>query len=284
MERVEVNATIAKRVAVALGLANALLLPTRPAAAQEQQSQEQWVGRKFMPRPNAKAMLGATEIRRELHNVPLVVTQVNGQWLWIGKAWVKKSDVVPLEQADQYYTDFLRANPMSAWGYDMRGTVRKNLGQYDKAVRDFTQVIRYAPREAWGYVARGSIRELRGEFESALKDYAEAIRLAPQSPVPYLYRAAVWGEKNEFDKAMNDYAAAMRLDPQNSSLARFNRGLLEQKWGDYENALIDYTEAIRLDPENAGAWACRARVWATCPDARLRDGEQAEQGRRKPAS
>ena len=274
------TAFFTNRNAFVLGLGIAFLLPTGAAYAlqqsnQEPSNQEQWIGRKFMPRSNAKAMIGGTEIRRELHNVPLVVSQVNGDWLWIGKAWVKKGDVVPLEKAEQYYSDFLRANPMSAWGYDMRGTVRKDLGQYDKSVRDFTEVIRYAPKEAWGYVARGSVREQRGEFESALKDYADAIRLAPQSPVPYLYRAALWGEKNEFDRALNDYAVAMRLDPQNSSLAHFNRGLLEQKWGDYENALKDYDEALRLDTGCAGALACRARIRAACPDSSLRDGRQA---------
>ncbi len=275
------NAIISAKKAVVLGLlAIACLLPTNAAIAQNQGTQEQpardpWVGRKFMPKSNAKAMVGGQEIRRELHNVPLVVTQVNGDWLWIGKAWVKKSDVVPLEKAEQYYTEFLRTNPLSVWGYDMRGTLRKDLGQYDNAVRDFTQVIKYAPKEAWGYVARGSVREQRGEYESALNDFAHAMRLAPQSPVPYLYRAAVWGEKNEFDKAMNDYAVAMRLDPQNSSLAHFNRGLLEQKWGDYDNALKDYTESLRLDPQSAGALACRARIRAACPDASLRDGKLA---------
>jgi tetratricopeptide (TPR) repeat protein len=285
-----VHAIIGKNTAFALGIAVAFLLPARAADAQGQGAQgqgaqgqgaqgqsapEQWVGRKYMPRANAKAMVGGKEVRSELHHVPLVVTQVNGDWLWIGKAWIKKGDVVPLEQAEQYYSNYLRSNPLSAWAYDMRGTLRKDMGQYESAIRDFTEVIRYAPKEAWGYVARGSVRELRGEFESALKDFGDAIRLTPQSPVPYIYRAAVWGEKNEFDKAMNDYAVAMRLDPQNSSLAHFNRGLLQQKWGDYENALKDYNEALRLDPESAGALACRARIRATCPDASLRDGKLA---------
>lgn len=294
------TANIAAKTVFLLGLALGILFPTRAAVAQKpaaqgqaaqdlgpqeqpvpEQSppklsdQEQWVGRKFMPRAHAKAMIGGKEVRSELHNVPLVVTQVNGDWLWIGKAWVRKSDLVPLETAEQYYSEYLRTSPLSVWAYDMRGTLRRDMGHYDNAIRDFNQVIKYAPHEAWGYVARGSVRELRGEFESALKDYADAMRLAPKSPIPYLLRAVIWGEKNEFDKAMNDYAVAMRLDPQNSSLAHFNRGLLEQKWGDYENALKDYTEALRLDPKSAGALACRARIRATCPDASLRDGKLA---------
>ncbi len=284
------TANIAATTALALGLAVSTVLPVRAVFAQGQVPQaqpateqspltlaeaEQWIGRKFMPKYNAKAMIGGKEVNSELHNVPLVVSQVNGDWLWIGKAWIRKNDVVPLETAEKYYTEYLRTNRGSAWGFDMRGTVRKDQGHYDNAVSDFNEVIKLAPKQAWGYVARGSVREQRGEYQSALKDFGEAMRLAPQSPIPYLYRAVIWGEKNEFDKAMNDYATAMRLDPQNSSLAHFNRGLLEQKWGDYESALTDYAEALRLDPNSAGALACRARIRATCPNDSLRDGKQA---------
>lgn len=259
------------------GLARSALSAIVAAAAlvATARADEAWIGRKFMPRPNAKAMVGDKDARQELHNVPLVASKVNGDWVWIGRAWVRKTDLVPLEQAAQFYTEFLKGNPTSAWGYDMRGTVWKDQGNAENAIKDFNQVIKYAPKEAWGYVARGSVRESRGEFDSALKDYADAIRLAPKSPVPYIYRATVWGEKNEFDKALRDYDEAIRLDPAHSSVAHFNRGLLNQKWGDYDGALKDYLEALRLDPENAGAYAGRARIRAACPDDRLRDGKQA---------
>src|SRR5262249_49018418 len=40
-------------------------------------------------------------------------------------------------------------------------------------------------------------------------------------------------------------------------------------------ALADYEEAIRLDPGYTAAYNNRAVIWATCPEARYRDGAKA---------
>jgi tetratricopeptide (TPR) repeat protein len=44
---------------------------------------------------------------------------------------------------------------------------------------------------------------------------------------------------------------------------------------EYDRAIADYDEAIRLDPKHAYAHNGRAWVWATCPDAKYRDGKRA---------
>lgn len=43
----------------------------------------------------------------------------------------------------------------------------------------------------------------------------------------------------------------------------------------YDKALADLDTAIRLGPGNAAAYNNRAWLWATCPDARYRDGTKA---------
>ena len=48
----------------------------------------------------------------------------------------------------------------------------------------------------------------------------------------------------------------------------------EQK-KDYEKALADYSEAIRLEPGSVEGHNNRAWIWATCPDAKYRDGKRA---------
>ena len=68
-----------------------------------------------MLRDGAKAKVGEREIDFRVLSVPFVVQKVNGDWLWTGRAWLKKADVVPLEQAAGYYTEYLRNNPTSSW-------------------------------------------------------------------------------------------------------------------------------------------------------------------------
>ncbi|MHB1570962.1 MAG: tetratricopeptide repeat protein [Solirubrobacteraceae bacterium] len=43
----------------------------------------------------------------------------------------------------------------------------------------------------------------------------------------------------------------------------------------FDRAVADFDEAARVDPENRDAAYNRAWVWATCPDARFRDGRKA---------
>ena len=45
--------------------------------------------------------------------------------------------------------------------------------------------------------------------------------------------------------------------------------------GEYDKALADYAEAMRRDPGYAGSYNQRAWIWATCPEARFRDGKKA---------
>ncbi len=49
--------------------------------------------------------------------------------------------------------------------------------------------------------------------------------------------------------------------------------MIEKK--EYDKAIADYSEAIRIDPEVSVACNNRAWLWATCPDAKYRDGKKA---------
>lgn len=43
----------------------------------------------------------------------------------------------------------------------------------------------------------------------------------------------------------------------------------------YDKAIADYNEAIRLDPNDADVYGAVAWLWATCPDAKHRNGKKA---------
>ncbi|MGO9468433.1 MAG: hypothetical protein ACLQVF_30230, partial [Isosphaeraceae bacterium] len=45
--------------------------------------------------------------------------------------------------------------------------------------------------------------------------------------------------------------------------------------GRYDKALANFKEAVALGPKNSCAASGQAWIWATCPDARYRDGQKA---------
>jgi tetratricopeptide (TPR) repeat protein len=254
----------------------ASLVIASTAAAQD----SAWIGKKFMPKDGCKAMIENREIDIAILGKPFTVMKVNGAWLWIGRAWVKASDVVPLDQAAAYYTEFLRNNPTSSWAYRGRGIVWDQKGELDNALKDYTEAIRLDPQSAWAYGNRGLVWHRKGELDNALKDYTEAIRLNPQDAMAYTGRGSVWLNKKEFDNALKDYTEALRLDPQ-SERAYSGRAIV---WGvkkEFDNALIDYQEAIRLDPQSPFPYNGRARLLATATEEKYRDGKRAIADARK---
>src|SRR5262245_9318985 len=228
---------------LAVGLA---LVPVTPPALHAQ-AQDGWVGKRVVERYRGfRLRIEDQVIDPKAINI-YRVERVNGPRLWLKaegvslSGWAPADQVIPVEQAIEFFTDSIRANPDDPHGYTMRAIIR---------------------------------REEKNEHDIALGDLNEAIRLDPTSAASYNNRGVARERKKEYDGAIADFDEAIRLDPK-SALAYSNRGLAREAKGEYDGALADFDEAIRLDPRSAEAYNTRAWVWATCPEAKYRDGRRA---------
>lgn len=244
---------------------------TPPRASVENKTPgDPWLRRRFMPRADAKLMVGTKEISPETLTLPYLVTKVNGDWLWIGEAWVQKSDVVPLDDAVDYYTGYIATNPSSSWAHNLRGISRKNTF-FDKdargsALADFTEAVRLNPNSAAAYYNRAMLNadfddlDLMfwgedEELESAVADMSAAIRINPNYAEAYLFRGLMRYQLREFkdsaDEVMNDLTKAIQLglNDLDAALAHMERGGLWFQKQRYDKAAADFGEAIRFDPD-----------------------------------
>jgi cytochrome c-type biogenesis protein CcmH/NrfG len=189
----------------------AALVALGSAGAAWSQDNFNWVGTRVVVKSsNIKLKIGPQEIDRKRSTDIYRVERVDRPWLWLHapgvSGWARITDVVPLDQAIDYFTRVIQANPGRASAYAMR--------------------------------------------------------------------ARVWQEKKELDKAISDYNEAIRLDPRIAHVFS-NRG---SAWFDkkqYDRALADFNEALRLDPNFVDANNHLAWLWATCPNAKYRDGKRA---------
>ena len=237
-------------------------------------AQDYVVGQMLMTKSGAQITKAGAKIDWKQVSFPLVVKAVKGDWLDIGPAQIKKSDVVLLEHAIAYYTDYLEQNPTSSWAYNQRAIVWRQWGQNDKAIEDYTLAIRLNPKSAVAYSNRGNIWSVKRDLDAALKDFSEAIHLDPKYTKAYFRRGNVLRTKGQFDAALKDYDEAIRLDPK-FAWAFNSRGAAWKAKGDFDAALKDYEEAVRLDPTYAAAYNSLAWVRATAKDAMYRNGERA---------
>ena len=170
------------------------------------------------------------------------VRKIAGETLTVGVPRVGRvdaGDVIPLAEAERYFTDRLTKNPRDA--------------------------------EAW--TGRGKLWFHHLEQDKAIADFDESLRLRPD-PETMTLRAFAWKRKGNKEKAMELLDEAIRLEP-NNALAWRVRGATYASLGDYPKTLAHYTESIRIDPDNPESILHRAILQSGCMDANIRDGKQA---------
>jgi lipoprotein NlpI len=216
--------------AVVLAAVGIVLVLDDPPALHGQPDHE-WIGKRVMPRSPIFLL------RIENQVLPILprtfdiyrVEQVNGPWLRLraeregSSGWALSEQVVPVNQAIEFFTDYIRAKPDDSYGYAIRAIIReRERKELDLALGDYNEAIRLDPTKAYGYNNRGRLWSAKKEYDKAIADYTEAIRLDPKDAVARNNRGGAWLAKKEYDKAIADYTEAQRLDPTYAS-ADFNR-------------------------------------------------------------
>ena len=96
------------------------------------------------------------------------VEQVSGSWVWLHDengptaGWVTADWVIPYDQAIDYFTNAIWANPNDAVAYHRRGNLWGYKREFDKALADYDEVIRLEPASATGWWHRRRLGYQRG--------------------------------------------------------------------------------------------------------------------------
>jgi tetratricopeptide (TPR) repeat protein len=177
-------------------------------------------------------------------------------------------------QALEDFTRALELRPGTAAVHLGRGQAQLRLGRSDHALADFTAAADLAPWDWQPWYRRGLAHVARKEHEQAAAAFTEVVHLAPEQPEGYLQRALAYTQLGRLDRAIDDYTEQIRLNPA-SPLAYNFRARLHYRQGSHAAAVADHLRAIELDPANANTHSQLAWIWATCPDAAIRDGGRA---------
>lgn len=233
-------------------------------------------GIKVFLKDTAIAKIGNQVIDRSKIPFPSQVGDVNGEWLWVGRGWVRKSDVRTLQEAFDFYVDEVRNNPKSAEAWYARAICWLEKGELNNAIKDLDEAIRLDPKKATNYIGRGVARGALKDYTGEIADYDEALRLNPKSAFAYINRGIAKHELKDYTGAITDYDEAIRLDPKYAN-AYIKRGVAKRARKDYSGAIRDYDEALRLDPKDAGAYVNRGwtRLHIADWSAAQRDFEEA---------
>ena len=237
----------------------AMAATTSPAYSQS--AANDWLGKKVFVKDTAHPRVGNQTFEWNAVSIPATVSKVEGNYLWLGSAWVTPNEVVTLDDAPAHFTDVMARRPNEAWPYLLRAVAWNLKRDYKNAIKDFDEAIRREPGVAMVYRARAQTYHAMGEYQKALDDLDETIRLNPRMAIAYNDRGATLNELDEYQKAYEQLNEALRLDPK-LALAYYNRG---SNWHDqkqYDKALADFNQAIALDPRLAIAYDGRGYTYS----------------------
>lgn len=220
-------------------------------------------------RPDAGVRLGpsddAASVSPSASGHQFNIESRQGDWLQIADTprwWIRRSDVVLLSEAIEYFTADLRRSP-TAYAYAIRSLAhRKERQDFQLAMADAEAAIRLDPKSEFGFLCRAACFETKQEFAEAIADYSRAIALNPKVDVAYISRGKAHMKAkasiehaevaSDFDDVIGDFSAALDLSPASMTLlpsglraaAYFGRAQLNQRDGKLDAAERDFLAAV----------------------------------------
>jgi tetratricopeptide (TPR) repeat protein len=189
------------------------------------------------------------------------------------QAGIDALGVRDFERAIRHFDTALHQQPNHATAYEGRAFAWFAQGDLARALADYTEAIRLQPT-ALRHAARGDVYLEQNDLDQALADYDEAVKLDAGCAEGYAGRGRVAHLRGQLDLAAADYSEALRLRPENDQW-RLARGEVWWRKKEYALAADDLADAAHAMPEHPLPHQRLARLLATCPDERVRDGLKA---------
>lgn len=138
--------------------------------------------------------------------------------------------------------------------------------EYNDAIIQYSKVLKMDSNRYLATVMRGTAKKRLGNFRKALDDYDLAIKIDSGNTIAFEERAFLYLETEDYDKAVDDFNTIIKSKrefDQAKDLKAYtlnNLGFAKFKNGDVENGLIDINTSIELYPQNSYAYKNRALI------------------------
>jgi Flp pilus assembly protein TadD len=154
------------------------------------------------------------------------------------------------------------------------GSALAAQGKWDEAAASLARAVDLRPDSADLRKQLSRFLWLADRIPEACEQLAEVARLEPDSAEGLHYRGTVLQRKGKLDDAVRALEGAVRLVPQ-SPLYRCDLAFALEEQGDHVAAGDHYKQALRDVPQWPAENDRLARILASHPDARRRDGAEA---------
>ena len=104
------------------------------------------------------------------------------------RGWASPLDMVPLNQAEVYFSGQIKANPRDAFGYLMRGVARLENDDLEGASADRDESLKLDARYVPALIARAQLWQWRKRLDQATADPGKAIEIDERNSFAFVER------------------------------------------------------------------------------------------------
>jgi len=189
----------------------------------------------------------------------------------LGAAYIIKGMV---DEAISEYKKILVLKPHDAEAHNNLGAAYFKQGRLDEAIAEYKRAIAIDSNHEKAYYNLGAAYAKKGKLDEAIAEYKKAIALKPHYAEAYNKLATAYFKKGTLDKALSNYNKAIAIKP-NLVEAYYKLGSALEAQGKLREAISAYHEAIRIKPDYQAALNNLAWIYATSPNAHIRNGDEA---------
>jgi Flp pilus assembly protein TadD len=146
------------------------------------------------------------------------------------------------------YTSAIRVAPRFGVAYLNRANAYLYKPNFQAAITDANKAIELTvPKMADAYNIRGTAKAALGDYDGALADCNRVLKLEPNNALAYNNRANNKLRKADYRGALADCNKSISLNSK-SALPYYNRGYARTNLGDQAGALVDWMKAVAMQP------------------------------------
>jgi tetratricopeptide (TPR) repeat protein len=182
------------------------------------------------------------------------------------RGWAPAGSLVPLNHADLYFSRQIEVNRSDAFAFLMRGVVRYENDDLDRAFADVNEALRLDPKYVAALVERAYLWQCRDRLDLALADVNQAIQLDSRNSYAYVERGVFHFGMKDHGKALRDFEHALRLGSRSAAI-HLCKGMIHVERGEGEPAIAEFNLAIQLDVKRLDAYIGLATVYLLRSDS-----------------
>jgi Flp pilus assembly protein TadD len=176
--------------------------------------------------------------------------------------------------AEAAFRAAVEADPTNAEAVENLGISLANLGRLDEAQRQLSQSISMDGNSALAHFSLAVVLDRQGLDQQAIDQYRAALERDPANLQARVYLADAKMRIGRVEEAAMLYGQALKQSP-DSVRMRVSLAMANVKARHYGEARRVLEAAIQAQPDNPEIINALARILATAPEAKVRDGSRA---------